>query len=92
MTDSTAPELKVDPGANEHPRSDQVGIGPDGKPVADNLTGTGSDAAVKEHDPDNPHKMTLARSSPIWCTPSAEINEPARVRDNQHLAPKHASP
>lgn len=59
MNQGVAPSFKDDPSAYEAPHCDQFGIGPDGKPVADNLTGTGSDAAVKAHDPDNPHKMTL---------------------------------
>jgi hypothetical protein len=61
MTITSTPDIKSDPGAYEHPHCDQFGIGPDGKPVADNLTGTGSDAAVAAHDPDNPHKMTLTQ-------------------------------
>jgi predicted aconitase len=61
MTNATRPDIKSNPGAYEHPHCDQFGIGPDGKPIADNLTGTGSEATVKEHDPDNPHKMTLTQ-------------------------------
>ena len=45
----------------DHPACDQFGIGPDGKPISDNLTGTGSDHVVKEHDPSKPHKMTLTQ-------------------------------
>ena len=61
MTNQTAPDIKSDPDAYDVVPCDQFGVGPDGKPIADNLTGTGSDAAVKEHDPDHPHKMTLTK-------------------------------
>ena len=47
------PDITADPGAYDVPHCDQYGIGPDGKPVADDLTGTGSDAKVTEFDPDN---------------------------------------
>ncbi|GMG87795.1 aconitase X [Biformimicrobium ophioploci] len=50
-----------DPGANDVVHCDQFGIDPEGKPIADNLTGTGSDAGLKQHDPDKPHKMTLTQ-------------------------------
>jgi predicted aconitase len=50
-----------DPGAYDGIHCDQFGIGPDGKPIADNLTGTGSDAGQKEHDPEKPHKMKLTK-------------------------------
>jgi hypothetical protein len=40
---------------------DQFGIDHEGKPVADHLTGTGSDAGLKEHDPERPHQMTLTQ-------------------------------
>ena len=50
-----------DPGAYDGVHCDQFGIDPEGKPIADNLTGTGSDAGLKEHDPDKPHKMKLTK-------------------------------
>jgi predicted aconitase len=50
-----------DPGAYDHVHCDQFGIDYEGKPIADALTGTGSDAGLKEHDPDRPHKMTLTQ-------------------------------
>jgi hypothetical protein len=50
-----------DPGAYDHVHCDQFGIDYEGNPIADSLTGTGSDAGLKEHDPDNPHKMTLTQ-------------------------------
>jgi predicted aconitase len=50
-----------DPGAHDHVHCDQFGIDYEGNPVADGLTGTGSDAGLKEHDPERPHKMTLTR-------------------------------
>ena len=58
---ATASHAKQDPSAYEHPHCDQFGIGPDGKPVADNLNGTGTDAGPKSFDPDKPHKMTLTQ-------------------------------
>ena len=45
--------------AHDHVHCDQFGIDRDGKPIANHLTGTGSDAGLKEHDPNKPHKMTL---------------------------------
>ena len=50
-----------DLGAHDSIHCDQFGIDFEGKPIADNLTGTGSDAGLKEHDPDSPHKMTLTQ-------------------------------
>jgi len=50
-----------DPGAHDFVHCDQFGIDSEGNPIADHLTGTGSDAGLKEHDPDNPHKMTLTQ-------------------------------
>ena len=50
-----------DPAGYEPINSDQFGIDRDGKPTSNKLTGTGSDAGLKEHDPDNPHKMTLTQ-------------------------------
>jgi len=61
---TAAPKVRVlehQADAYDHTHCDQFGIGPDGKPIADYLTGTGSDAAVKEHDPDKPHKLTLTQ-------------------------------
>ena len=58
---SAATDISTNPEDYEYPHCDQFGIGPDGKPVADNLTGTGSDVEVPEHDPDKPHKMTLTQ-------------------------------
>jgi len=52
---------KSDPGAHDGVHCDQFGIDHEGKPIADDLTGTGSDAGLKEHDPDKPHKMTLTQ-------------------------------
>ena len=40
---------------------DQFGIDSEGNAISDSLTGTGSDAGLKEHDPDKPHKMTLTQ-------------------------------
>ena len=40
---------------------DQFGLDSEGNAISDSLTGTGSDAGLKEHDPDNPHKMTLTQ-------------------------------
>ena len=50
-----------DPGAHDHVHCDQFGIDYEGNPIADSLTGTGSDAGLKEHDPEKPHKMTLTK-------------------------------
>ena len=52
---------KDDPGASDHIHCDQFGIDGEGNPISDSLTGTGSDAGLKEHDPDNPHQMTLTK-------------------------------
>jgi predicted aconitase len=46
-----------DPTAYDGIHCDQFGIDEDGKPIADNLTGTGSDAGPKAKD----HKMTLTK-------------------------------
>jgi len=59
MTNQAAPDKPSDPDALDHVQCDQFGIDHEGNPIADHLTGTGSDAGLKEHDPDNPHKMTL---------------------------------
>lgn len=61
MTNQTGTYKLSDPGANDVVHCDQFGIDHEGKPIDDNLTGTGSDAAPKEHDPDKPHKMTLTQ-------------------------------
>jgi hypothetical protein len=50
-----------DPGAYDHVHCDQFGIDYEGKPISDGLTGTGSDAGLKKHDPDDPHKMKLTK-------------------------------
>ena len=50
-----------DPGSHDVVSCDQFGIDREGKPVSNNLTGTGSDAGLKEHDPASPHKMTLTQ-------------------------------
>jgi predicted aconitase len=50
-----------DPGAYDHVHCDQFGIDDEGNPISDSMTGTGSDAGLKEHDPDNPHKMKLTQ-------------------------------
>ena len=47
--------------AHDHVHCDQFGIDRNGKPIANNLTGTGSDAGLKEHNPEKPHKMTLTQ-------------------------------
>lgn len=59
MTIMKAPDKMSDPGAYDGVHCDQFGIDYEGKPIADNLTGTGSDAGLKEHDPDKPHQMNL---------------------------------
>lgn len=46
-----------DPSAYDGIHCDQFGVDPDGKPVANNLTGTGSDAAPKGME----HKMKLTK-------------------------------
>ena len=50
-----------DPKAYDGIQCDQFGVDQDGKPISNNMTGTGSDAGLKEHDPDKPHKMTLTK-------------------------------
>ena len=50
-----------DASAYDNVHCDQFGIDSEGNPIADGMTGTGSDAGLKEHDPDNPHKMTLTK-------------------------------
>jgi predicted aconitase len=56
------PTTHDDPGAYDHNvHCDQFGVDYEGNPIGDSLTGTGSDAGLKEHDPDQPHKMTLTR-------------------------------
>ena len=55
----TLPDKLTDPGAYDAVHCDQFGIDGEGRPIADDLTGTGSDAAVKEYDPDRPHEMSL---------------------------------
>ena len=61
MNTQTLPDKQSDPGAYDSVHCDQFGIGEDGKPVSDSLTGTGSDAGLKSHDPDNPHNMKLTQ-------------------------------
>ncbi len=56
------PTTHDDAGAYDHAvHCDQFGIDSEGNPISDSLTGTGSDAGLKEHDPDNPHKMKLTQ-------------------------------
>ena len=50
---------ETDTGALDHVHCDQFGVDYHGNPVADHLTGTGSDAGLKTHDPDKPHTMYL---------------------------------
>ena len=57
----TGQSLDAGAGAYDHVHCDQFGIDRDGRPIADNLTGTGSDAGLKQHDPEKPHKMTLTQ-------------------------------
>ena len=59
METKTGTDKLSDPGAYDHVHCDQFGIDHEGKPISDHLTGTGSDAGPKEHDPDKPHKLTL---------------------------------
>ena len=61
MTTQTDTDKLNDPGAYDTIHCDQFGLDHEGKPIADNLTGTGSDAGLKAHDPENPHKMTLTQ-------------------------------
>ena len=58
---SVANPTHDDPGAYDHVHCDQFGIDSEGNPIADHLTGTGSDAGLKAHNPDRPHKMTLTQ-------------------------------
>ena len=51
----------LDAAAYDHVHCDQFGIDYEGRPIADHLTGTGSDAGLTSHDPDDPHTMTLTR-------------------------------
>ena len=53
--------VEDDHGAHDHVHCDQFGIDYQGNPIADHLTGTGSDAGLKEHDPENPYRMTLTQ-------------------------------
>jgi predicted aconitase len=50
-----------DPGAYDQVHCDQYGVDQDGNPISDSLTGTGTDAGLKSHDPDKPHKMKLTQ-------------------------------
>ena len=50
-----------DPGAHDQVHCDQYGVDVDGNPISDSLTGTGTDAGLKSHDPDKPHKMKLTQ-------------------------------
>jgi len=61
MATKTETEKMSDSSAYENIQCDQFGIDYEGNPIADNLTGTGSDAGLKEFDPDKPHKMTLTQ-------------------------------
>jgi predicted aconitase len=61
MTTKTESVKVSDPAAYDHVHCDQFGIDHEGRPIADHLTGTGSDTGLKAHDPDNPHKMTLTQ-------------------------------
>ena len=61
MTTQAIPDKQTDPGAYDGVHCDQFGIDQEGKPIADYLSGTGSDAGPKEHDPAKPHKMTLTQ-------------------------------
>jgi len=56
-----ADQSHEDPGAYDHVHCDQFGIDYEGNPVADHLTGTGSDAGLKEHNPEKPHRITLTQ-------------------------------
>ncbi|MGI9472472.1 MAG: aconitase X [Rubripirellula sp.] len=48
-----------DSGDYDNLHCDQFGVDYEGNPIPDGLTGTGSDAGLREHDPENPHKMKL---------------------------------
>ena len=50
-----------DPAGYDYVHCDQFGIDRDGKPISNELTGTGSDAGLKKHDPAKPHKMALTQ-------------------------------
>ena len=50
-----------DQGSHDSIHCDQFGIDFEGNAISDSLTGPGSDVSLKEHDPDNPHKMTLTQ-------------------------------
>ncbi len=50
-----------DPGAHDQVHCDQYGVDEDGNPISDSMTGTGTDAGLKSHDPNNPHKMKLTK-------------------------------
>ena len=58
---SVANKTHDDSGAYDTVHCDQFGIDSEGNPIAEGLSGTGSDAGLKEHDPDNPHKMKLTQ-------------------------------
>jgi len=61
MTTQTETDRLSDPGAYDTVQCDQFGIDYEGNPIADDMTGTGSDAGLKQFDPDKPHKMTLTQ-------------------------------
>ena len=61
MTDTSTFDKNADPGAFDPLACDQFGIDAEGNPIAEGLTGTGSDTGLQEHDPDKPHKMTLTK-------------------------------
>jgi predicted aconitase len=61
METKTGTDKLSDPGAYDTVHCDQFGIDYEGNPIADHLTGTGSDAGLKEFDHDNPHKMILTQ-------------------------------
>jgi predicted aconitase len=50
-----------DPGAHDTVHCDQFGVDEHGNPISDSMTGTGTDAGLKSHDPNSPHKMTLTK-------------------------------
>ncbi|MGI9586568.1 MAG: aconitase X, partial [Acidimicrobiia bacterium] len=55
------PNRQDDPASYDAVSCDQFGVDSEGKPVSDQLTGTGSDAGLKEFDPAQPHKMSLTQ-------------------------------
>ena len=61
MTETTMFDKTADPGAFDPLACDQFGIDADGNPISDSITGTGTDAGLKSHDPDKPHKMKLTQ-------------------------------